>query len=112
MWQLWVVALMAEGGGPLAALASSWRLTRGFWWPAITLTTLATLASLLPLPLANFAVGIVLAPLGLDAGHALTAMLAALAVLASLLMPLLPAALVAVYVDRQRRAAPGAEAIG
>jgi hypothetical protein len=109
MWQLWVVALMAEGGGPLAALASSWRLTRGFWWPAVTLTTLATLASFLALPLANLAVSIVLAGIGLDAGHALNIMLAALAVVASLVMPLLPAALVAVYVDRQRRAAIGAE---
>ena len=49
MWQLWVVALVAERAGPLAALGSSWRLTRGFWWPAMTLTTLATLAVILPL---------------------------------------------------------------
>ena len=112
MWQLWVVALMAERAGPWAALRRSWQLTRGFWWPAMTLTTLATLASTLPLLVLNLLAGTWLALLGVEPAHALLAMLAALAVLASLLVPVLPAALVALYVDRQRRATPGGQVTG
>jgi hypothetical protein len=109
VWQLWVVVLMAERTGPMAALGTSWQLTRGFWWPATVLTTLATLVAIVPPLVLNMLAGILLALLGVDSRHALPIMLAALAVLTSLLMPVLPAALVAVYVDRRRHAAPGGQ---
>jgi MFS family permease len=41
--QLWTVALFAEDTSALGALVSSWRLTRGHWWRAGTILTVAVI---------------------------------------------------------------------
>jgi hypothetical protein len=41
--QLWTAALFVEDASALGALASSWRLTRGHWWRAGTIFTVAVI---------------------------------------------------------------------
>ena len=102
MWQLWVVALVAEHHGPLQSLSTSWNLTRGFWWPATSVVTLATIVTMVPLMVSNALVSTLLALLGLPPAQALIVSLLALAVVTTLVAPLIPAALVAIYLVRQR----------
>ncbi len=97
MWQLWMVVIVAERSGPLASLARSWQLTRGFWWPAVTLVTLITLLSMAPLVLLDLFLPAILLVLGITGTHALIASLVCLGVASILVLPLVPAALVAVY---------------
>ncbi|MGH8252920.1 MAG: hypothetical protein ACRES2_02700 [Steroidobacteraceae bacterium] len=107
MWQLWPVALVAEGAGPTAALGRSWLLMRGVWWPATTLTTVVTLVAI-AIPLAcNGMAGTVAALAGMSVLQAQHAALLAWGVSAALTAPLLPAALVAVYVAQLRGRAGG-----
>ena len=97
MWQLWIVVIVAERRGPLASLVRSWQLTRGSWWSAVTLVTLITILSMAPLVLLNFALSLILLVLGITGTHALIASLVCLGVALILVVPLVPAALVAVY---------------
>jgi len=107
MWQLWPVALVAEGLGPTAALGRSWVLMRGAWWPGTTLTTVVTLVALF-IPLAcNGVAGTVAALAGLGAAQSQQAALLAWAASAAFTAPLLPAALVAVHVAQLRARAMG-----
>jgi hypothetical protein len=107
MWQLWPVALVAEGAGPTAALGRSWLLMRGVWWPATTLTTIVTLIALaIPLIFNGF-MGTVAALAGMSNSQAQHAALLAWGVSAAFAAPLLPAALVAVYVAQLRGRAAG-----
>ena len=97
MWQLWIVVIVAERSGPLASLARSWQLTRGSWWPAVTLVTLITLLSMAPLVLLDLFLPGILLVLGITGTHALIASLVCLGVASILALPLVPASLVAVY---------------
>ncbi len=97
VWQLWPVALLADRAGPIAALGKSWVLMRGVWWAATTLTTIVTLIAI-AIPL------IVNAVAGTVTAHAA---LLAWGVSAAFTAPLLPAALVAVYVAQLRGRAFG-----
>ncbi|HLQ13626.1 MAG TPA: hypothetical protein VK130_10360 [Steroidobacteraceae bacterium] len=97
MWQLWIVVMVAERSGPLAALARSWQLTRGSWWPAVTLVTLITILSMVPLVLLDFILPSILLVLGISATQALMANLLCLGLASILVLPLVPAALVALY---------------
>lgn len=107
MWQLWPVALVAEGAGPTTALGRSWILMRGIWWPATTLTTVVTLLALaLPL-VGNGLAGTLAALFGMTVLQAQHAALFAWAISAAFTAPLLPAALVAVHVAQLRGRAAG-----
>lgn len=107
MWQLWPVALVAEGAGPMAALGRSWLMMRGVWWPATTLTTVATLMAIAFPLICNGVAGTVFALAGMPASQLQHAALLAWGVSAAFAAPLLPAALVAVYVAQLRGRAVG-----
>lgn len=102
-WQLWVVALMIERAGPVASLARSWTLMRGIWWQGTTLTTVATVAAVAAPLIANALAGTLGAVLGASASQVQLLSLLALGICVVLAVPLLPAALVALYVVQQRR---------
>jgi hypothetical protein len=100
LWQLWLVALVIERTGPVAALSRSRQLVAGHWWRFTALVTVVTIVSIVPPLLFDTLAGPALALLGLDASHALTLLAIADGLLNVLLLPLIPAALVACYVDR------------
>lgn len=104
-WQLWVVVLMIERTGPVAALARSWTLMRGIWWRGTTLTTVATVAAVAAPLIANGLAGTLGAVLGASASQVQLISLLALGICVVLAVPLLPVALVAIYVAQQRRQA-------
>jgi len=107
MWQLWPVALVAEGAGPTAALGRSWLLMRGAWWPGTTLTTVVTLMAIFIQLICDGLVGAVAALAGMGAVQSQQAALLAWTVSAAFTAPLLPAALVAIHVAQLRARAPG-----
>jgi hypothetical protein len=97
MWQLWIVVIVVERSGPLAALARSWHLCRGSWWHSVTLVTVVTVLSIVPLVLFDLITPWLVMSLGLSGTQALIASLIGLGVASILVLPLAPAALVAVY---------------
>lgn len=102
MWQLWLVVLVVERCGPIESLRRSWQLMEGAWWRISMLITVVTLISVVPPLLFDAVASSVLVLMGRDAIHAppvVTAMAVALDVF---LLPLIPAALVAAYLDRRR----------
>ncbi len=102
VWQLWPVALMAERSGPAVSLGRSRVLMRGVWWPATTLTAVATGVAL-AIPLVCNAMAATLAALaGAGPAQLQYVALLALGTSAAFTAPLLPAALVAVYVAQLR----------
>ena len=105
MWQLWVVVLMIERTGPGNALGRSWALMRGIWWQGTALTTVATVAVVAAPLIVNGLMSIMGAVLGASAAQTPLIALAALGICLAALVPLLPAALVAIYVVQQRRQA-------
>jgi hypothetical protein len=102
MWQLWPVAMVAEGAGPTESLGRSWALMRGAWWPATTLTTVVTLMAIFIPLVCNAVAGTIAALAGMGAAQSQQAALVAWTVSAALTAPLLPAALVAVHVAQLR----------
>jgi len=107
MWQLWPVALVAEGAGPIAAMGRSTLLMRGVWWPATTLTTVVTLMAIAIPLICNGLAGTAAALAGMAPSQLQHAALLAWGASAALAAPLLPAALVAVYVAQLRGRAFG-----
>ena len=105
VWQLWVVVLMIERTGPGNALGRSWALMRGIWWQGTALTTVATVAVVAAPLIVNGLMSIMGAVLGASAAQTPLIALAALGICLAALVPLLPAALVAIYVVQQRRQA-------
>jgi hypothetical protein len=102
MWQLWLVVLMVERSGPTAALRRSWQLVEGHWWRITTLITLVTIIAIIPSLVFDALMGGLLIVLGQDSAHAPAVMTVAGIVLDVFLLPLVPAALVVAYLDRQR----------
>jgi hypothetical protein len=85
-------------------LARSWHLTRGSWWHSVTLVTLIAILSMVPLVLFDLIVPWFVLALGLGGTQALVANLIGLGAVSILVLPLVPAALVALYLslaDRQ-----------
>jgi hypothetical protein len=107
VWQLWPVALVAEGAGPIAAMGRSAVLMRGVWWPATTLTTVVTLMAIAIPLICNGLAGTVAALAGMAPSQLQHAALVAWGVSAAFAAPLMPAALVAVYVAQLRGRAFG-----
>ena len=97
MWQLWVVVIVVERTGPMAALSRSWHLVSGSWWRITTLVTLVSLVSIVPALLLDTVFGATQSAIVLPTVQGLLNMLTA---------PLIPAALVAIYVERARAGAP------
>jgi hypothetical protein len=102
MWQLWLVVLVVERCGPLESLRRSWQLMVGAWWRISVLVTMVTLISVVPPLLFDTVTSTVLVLGGRDAVHAPPVVSAVAVALDVFLLPLIPAALVAAYLDRQR----------
>ena len=102
MWQLWLVVLVVERSGPIEALRRSWQLMLGAWWRISVLITLVTVISVLPAMIFDAIASTMLMLLGRDAAHAPPVVTAIALALDVFLVPLIPAALVAAYLDRQR----------
>lgn len=102
MWQLWPVVLIVERTGPTMSFGRSWALMRGVWWSATTLTSVVTVAAV-SIPLVGNAVAATLAVIvGAGSLQVQYVALCALGISAVFTAPLLPAALVAVYVAQLR----------
>ena len=102
MWQLWLVVLVVERSGPVEALRRSWQLMEGSWWRISMLITIVTVISALPPLLFDTVASTILVLFGRDATHAPPVVTALAIALDMFLLPLIPAALVAAYLDRQR----------
>jgi len=102
MWQLWLVVLVVERCGPLSALRRSWQLVEGHWWRITTLITVMVVIAIIPALVFDAVTSGMLMMLGLDNLHAPAFMTVAGILLYMLLLPLVPAALVVAYLDRQR----------
>jgi hypothetical protein len=102
MWQLWLVALVIERTGPVAALQRSWQLMRGAWWRITTLIAIVTIIACLPPLIVGGILGSVLTLSGAAPEHTTMVMSVAGVIMNVLLAPLVPAALVAAYLDRLR----------
>jgi hypothetical protein len=102
MWQLWLVVLVVERSGPLRALRRSWQLMEGAWWRISVLITMVTLISVVPALLFDAIASTMLLMLGRASEQAPPALSAMAIALNVFLLPLVPAALVAAYLDRQR----------
>jgi hypothetical protein len=102
MWQLWLVVLVVERSGPIEALRRSWQLMASAWWRISVLITVVTIISVVPAMVFDAMAGTMLMLLGRDAVHAPPVVTAGAIALDVFLVPLIPAALVAAYLDRQR----------
>jgi hypothetical protein len=102
MWQLWLVVLVIERAGPVVALQRSWQLMRGAWWRITTLITVVTLIASIPPLIVGAILGTVLSLSGAAPGHTAMVMSIVGVIMNLLLAPLVPAALVAAYLDRLR----------
>jgi hypothetical protein len=109
MWQLWIVAMLEEGLGPVASLSRSWRLTaRGAWWRAATLPTVVAIAAGFAWLLADGMASVMVALLAPDTRHALVYSLAVQCLLGAVLLSAVPASLVLLYRELHAGAAGGA----
>jgi hypothetical protein len=102
MWQLWLVVLVVERSGPVTALRRSWQLVEGHWWRITTLITVVTVIAVIPSLLFDALTSMILLLLGRGGAHAPPLVTAAAIALDVFLLPLVPAALVVAYLDRQR----------
>jgi hypothetical protein len=102
MWQLWLVVLVVEHCGPIESLRRSWHLVTGHWWRITTLITVVTIMAIIPSLVFDTLMSSLLILMGRDAAHAPMALTVAGLVLDVFLLPLVPAALVVSYLDRQR----------
>jgi hypothetical protein len=102
MWQLWLVVIVVERTGPVVALQRSWQLMRGAWWRISTLIAIVTIIATIPPLIVGGIVGTVLTLSGAAPEHTALVMSVAGVIMNLLLAPLVPAALVAAYLDRLR----------
>ena len=102
MWQLWLVALVVEGAGPMAALRRSWHLMAGAWWRITTLITVVGLIAVLPPMIIDAILSGWLTLAGVSLARVPAVVTIADVVMDIFLAPLIPAALVAAYLDRRR----------
>ena len=75
---------------------------QGCWWRISALITVVSIVSFLPIMVFDVLVGAMLLTTGRDAAHAPPLITALGIALLVLLLPMIPAALVAAYLDRQR----------
>ena len=107
MLQLWLVPVIVQRAGPVAALRTSWQLVAGSWWRVNTIVSVALLVALLASALLGALGDLVLgllAPLSGGAAGASGALRFAIASQASFLVaPLLPVTLAALYGELSAR---------
>jgi hypothetical protein len=102
MWQLWLVALIVERLGPIAALRRSWQLMIGAWWRITTLITIVLIVIFALAVVAYLIAGAMLLVVGMNLERT-TAVMTVLEALGNLLLaPLVVAAFVVAYLDRQQ----------
>ncbi len=107
MWQLWLVALVVERLGPIAALRRSWQLMAGAWWRITTFITVVFIVVFLLAVMLYMIEGVILFLAGVSLARASDIMMVVDAVAQLLLAPLVTAAFVVAYLDRLRaRAEP------
>ncbi len=114
--QFWLPAMMIDHAGALDSLRSSWALTRHQWWRSNSALTLALiiigLLALLTDALTSGAAALVAAPLHSSA-RAVAFSSALFDALADVfLLPMLPAALLAIYDDLKQSQGPSPGSIG
>ena len=109
MWQLWLVVLVVEHSGPITSLQRSWQLVSGAWWRITTLVTVVALIAIVPAMVFDAVLGGTLVLAGMSPGEASTVVFVASGILDLFLLPLVPAALVAAYLDRSRAQAVSAQ---
>jgi hypothetical protein len=102
MWQLWLVVLVVERCGPIVSLRRSWHLVAGHWWRITTLITVVTIIAIIPSLVFDALMSSLMIVTGKDVAHAPSALTVAGIILDVFLLPLVPAALVVAYLDRQR----------
>ena len=102
MWQLWLVVLVIERTGPVIALQRSWQLMRGAWWRITTLIAIVTILASIPPLIVGAILGTGLTLSGAAPERTAMVMSVAGVIMNLLLAPLVPAALVAAYLDRLR----------
>ena len=102
MWQLWLVALVVERLGPMAALRRSWHLMVGAWWRITTLITVVLIVIFALAVVAYLIMGSLLLMVGMTLERATEAMTIMEAIGNLLLAPLMASAFVVAYLDRVR----------
>jgi hypothetical protein len=101
--QFWIVVLVAERTGPFTALGTSWRLVTGQWWRSFTILSVVFILLLLMVMFFGFLMALVIAPLHLDIATRLLTTRISTGIWYMLVMPMLLAAMVAVYHDLKLR---------
>ena len=99
---LFLVVIVVERTGPVVALQRSWQLMRGAWWRVTTLVTIVTIIACIPPLIVGGILGTALTLSGAAPAHTAMVLSVAGVIMNLLLAPLVPAALVAAYLDRQR----------
>jgi hypothetical protein len=102
MWQLWLVALVVERLGPIAALRRSWQLMSGAWWRITTFITVVFIVVFLLAVMLYVIEGVILFLAGVSLAGASGIVMVVDAVAQLLLAPLVTAAFVVAYLDRLR----------
>jgi len=99
---LWPVAMYVEDHGALQSLETSRRLIQGYWWHATTVLAVAMLIALAFSMFAGFVAGVVQLVAGADAaGSSIVQLIGAVADV--FLLPMLPAAMIALTNDLKLR---------
>lgn len=97
------VALLAEDLGVFKSIETSWELTRGHWWRGATIYSVILLMAIVFYFVIGFAAGLITVAFGAAsiAGAGLTEVVSVLGT--TILLPLVSAALVAIYYDFKLR---------
>jgi hypothetical protein len=100
--QFWIVAVFADGVGAIESLGRSWSVTQGHWWRSNTILGAALTIVLVLELLADLLVGV------LAMGGSLFPAAILRAITQVFLLPMFPAALLAIYYDLRLRREAGA----
>jgi hypothetical protein len=103
VWFLWPVALFAEHAGPMRSLGISYELVRGHWWRSSTTVTVAMIIALVFSMLAGLVSGLSIALLRGDLVSVMLATQVVGSIANVFVLPMVPAALVAIYQDLKLR---------
>jgi hypothetical protein len=100
--EFWVVAAFVDDVGSIGGLGRSWELTRGNWWRSVTALSIAIIVVIVLAAGADLLVGLML-PFTRDLTTLLLATQAVQGIAAVFVLPMLPAAALAIYYDMKLR---------